>query len=289
MRKIGLLAQGQLGNNLFVLAYALHLLKNAKHQVIVFTECEDLNEFYKDTSDFKDGKLIIKKWPKLMKFYMKLRSRIIQKSSKGVLSKLDNLFHVRVFDEPWEVPQENELMRWNVGYFQNVTPAMSVKDELLIIIDGLSIRTFRKSENQTIKVIRKGGPYTAVHFRRGVYRNIPEYGLISTNFVDLESIEQGSSVFVSSDDKGIEHELENWRDKVNYFSISHLSAIEAFVVLAGASKIYLSNSTFAWWAGFFVNLRGGVVICPTPWFKDAKVPKDYLWHPTFDYKTAIFS
>lgn len=288
MRRIGIFAQGQLGNNLFVLAYALHLIKKQNYKITIFTDCIDLGELYEDITFIKDGRLRIKKWPDLMKLYMKLRSGISQKKLECLVSKIDRLFRVRFLGESWEIPQENELRRWNVGYFQDVGPAMSVKHELLAILNRLSSRIMRDRISKNVRDICEKEPYTAVHFRRGVYRNIPEYGLVSAEFVDLDSIKKESNVFISSDEDEIERELQNWSGIVNYFSISNLSTIEAFVVLSGASKIYLSNSTFAWWAGFFVSLKGGEVICPTPWFKEAKIPIDYLHHPDFNYKRTIF-
>lgn len=289
MKRIYLFAQGQLGNNLFILAYAIYLLRNSHRKVTIYSDCEDLASFCKGSDIMLDGKIQIKKWPNWMIFYLKVRSRFTRGLVEWFTRKIDKVFGILFIDKVWEIPAEDELSRWNVGFFQDARFALLVKEELLEIMRVLTTRTIQNASEESIFNLCQNEKYIAVHLRRGEYRNIPEYGLIAPSFVDTETIGEKFRVLVSSDELGIESELEMWQGKIEYLNVSNLSTIEAFVVLAGASKIYLSNSTFAWWAGFFVNLRGGDVICPSPWFKNARVPIDYLLHPHFNYKRAIFS
>ena len=288
MRRVGLLAQGQFGNNLFVLSYALYALESATVEVTIYTESTDFIFFCEKSQILEGKKLRVENWPLWMKIYLRLYSKLLTRPKISHVNLIERLFRFKSFSSPWDIPTLSELNRWNMGYFQDATPAIRVQQELKNSFAKFSNFVFEKCINTEIASLARNKSFTAVHLRRGDYRKIPEYGTISLEFTDLISLSKNSTLVVSSDDPRISSEFESWKDRINLVDVSHLSAIEALVILADASKLYISNSTFSWWIGFFAELRGNQVVSPIPWFKSAAVPKNFLQHPRFILKQAIF-
>lgn len=288
MRKVGLFAQGQFGNNMFVLSYALYLLDSTTVEVTIYTESTDFLFFCEKSQIMKGKRLRVENWPLWMKIYLRLYSKLLIRQKTIYVNLIERLLRFKSFINPWTIPKLSELTRWNMGYFQDATPAIRVQQELKNGFAKFSSFVLKKCMNTEIAYLVRDKSFTAVHLRRGDYRQISEYGTISLEFIDLNSLSKNSTLVVSSDDPRISSEFERWKGRINLVDLSHLSAIEVLVILADASKLYISNSTFSWWIGFFAELRGSQVISPIPWFKSADVPKKFLQHPRFILKQAIF-
>ena len=77
MRRVGLLAQGQFGNNLFVLSYALYALESATVEVTIYTESTDFIFFCEKSQILEGKKLRVENWPLWMKIYLRLYSKLL--------------------------------------------------------------------------------------------------------------------------------------------------------------------------------------------------------------------
>ena len=107
---------------------------------------------------------------------------------------------------------------------------------------------------------------TVVQLRRGDYtlkNNKETIGLLSDTYFNkaLKHAKRENIYLVS--DSG-EYPVGFFDKK---YQISHYSAGELgdFCLMMSADCLIVSNSTFAWWAGF---LSGNEVIAPSPWYRE---------------------
>lgn len=110
------------------------------------------------------------------------------------------------------------------------------------------------------------GKYLAIHVRRTDYKGFTVPGLYGDDFTLPESyyhdaIEKanwrGSVVFVSDDPDTVNELFPEMDNKI----ISREDAISDFLIIRHSGACILSNSTFAWWAGW-LNNKAQQVYCP---------------------------
>jgi len=63
---------------------------------------------------------------------------------------------------------------------------------------------------------------------------------------------------------------------------------EAIALMQRSSKVYVSNSTLAWWGGYLCLRNGGNAILPQPFFNGNQLASDSLHVEGFQYQKAIF-
>lgn len=147
-------------------------------------------------------------------------------------------------------------------YFQEIAPKLnqyfSVKAKFRKNFD-----TFL-SNNQL-----KSGAYIAIHIRRTDYQGFTVPGLLGDDFTlptsyyknalqQLGSVNNLPIVFVSDAPDSIDNLFPEIEEKI----ISYNDAVTDFLILQNASKMIISNSTYAWWAAFLNEYVGNEVYCP---------------------------
>ena len=125
---------------------------------------------------------------------------------------------------------------------------------------------------------KKSDVIIGIHIRRGDYINIPEYGILSLEYFarNLNDVgKEDDEVIVASDDLGVLHDFLSLRD-VEILSPKDYSPLETMRRLTASKVFIMSNSTFSFWVGWLVSLKGGIVIRPNPWFKQSNVSENFL-------------
>jgi hypothetical protein len=276
-----LIAPGGIGNQLFVIAAALHLSERTKHKIWIFSDNKELVircQTLIAESNFSN-KIAILFSTRLARLISEVSSRLF------VLGKKSKLFHkfiegrIVVIDKPWEfIPNpdnlENKKIKVLLGFFQDkkLIEALSPKNqEFMKKILGVASPGFLSGNHQRHESI-------GVHVRRGDYLQITDYGVLSDKyFIDAVQslLTPESKVVLASDDDEALIRIGKFSNQLLLFSSTH-SPLSTIEILVKSTKFIMSNSTFSFWIGWAVHQQGGQVFAPSPWHKNSDVPKDFL-------------
>lgn len=191
-----------------------------------------------------------------------------------------------------------------MGLPREGTVVRSVKDAQECLLQGRSIRMRglfqdahwlfeRRSEVlstilpglQSLQSISKlpASPYAAIHVRRGDYVAVPKYaesfGVCEAEYFarSVQLLDGNLPIYVASDDhEWVQNELTSLNPRIELYRGDDL--FQDLAMLAKASQLILSNSTFSWWAAYLGDHHK--VICPEPWFNDAKQDQQ-IEHPSW--------
>ena len=261
---------GGLGNQLFQLAYALHLNKNEK-------------KVFLDISSFKTYKL--HGGYQLRNFNHSLP---ILKSS--LIVKIFKLFFKTIKYEKLKFKNFNFIfLKYNNiyldGYFQNE----NYFNESEKFIKDCLIKS-KLNESDTFKKIKKkiiSENTCSIHVRRGDYtnpKNIKIHGLLNLKYYEdaIEIIKKKGvqNFIVFSDD--IDWCKKNLKfSKIDMiYSDSGLSQIEDLFLMSFCSSNIIANSSFSWWGAWLNQNPNKIVIAPKKWLvNDSSVdviPKNWI-------------
>lgn len=155
-----------------------------------------------------------------------------------------------------------------IGYFQ--TPEHIEQNQAKIFNQISHLKLEEINSVEEIEV--------AVHIRGGDYRLEPKLGLLSQQYYkksiqELNVNLQFSSLHVFTNDLEYAEEILEGLQYENV--ILHLAENEdlfqSFYLMSKAENLVISNSSFAWWAGFLGSCQGSKIIFPRPWFKQLKI------------------
>ena len=299
-KRLGLVPNGGLGNQLFQIAAGLYISKNKKVQIfgelgnprvlsdslpvssrLIFPEESVL---YRSKKFNSLAKLISRISLSLSAGYgsNKVSSPIL-KATNFALRMLSYLSNYRI------------LLGRGVGYTDNLDSTNR----------GIAIGYFQSykyaADPDVSKILRKIKPkapgeqlrtYIAladvenpivVHVRLGDYLNENDFGILPKSYF-IENLERlmnklpESKVWVFSDDlaSAAEYFQTIEKSKVRLVPEIDLCPVSTLELMRHGAAHLISNSSFGWW-GAFLSYRGnGIVICPKPWFKGLPDPKDLV-------------
>ena len=180
------------------------------------------------------------------------------------------------------------------GYFQQFGFADAVKSQILN-------RLFQSSDfsiHERSPVVKR----ICIHMRYGDYSSNEQtrkfHGLTSTQFfVDQArklSDEFGvRDVFIVSDEphRALQEFLQ--LTNKNEFDVAvSASATEHsdLIEIATSGLVITSNSSFSWWGAWLANsIYNSIVVCPDPWYADAKMSNPYLIKPNWRIAQRSYS
>lgn len=276
-----ILAPGGLGNQLFTVAAALHISEKKQKLIFVLSDSRELvNKFRRiRNSGIAPIKLRVVYSKKLNLWLNKISSHvsIIAKDFPKIEKFIIRKFRTELV--PWKFPNEILQTRspsfWILrGYFQDIDLlnelSASSTDALARLLD-FDLTTEPLDRTTELKSV-------GVHVRRGDYASIPDYGVLSTSYFQRlisHYSADNSLVMIASDDSSI---FETFRVKGSsiFLDAKSFSPLETMKILGKSDVFIMSNSTFSFWIGWLVSLKGGIVIRPNPWFKANDVPENYL-------------
>jgi hypothetical protein len=286
-----LLAPGGVGNQIFSLAAALRMNQNRQQRVIVLSNNKELVSKFKETKRYFEKKIkvhfIYSQRVNLFLNKLSSRAQLIGLKFPKVENYLAQKF--RTVLSPWEFP--NELVDeesggiWVLrGFFQDkkLIEELSQYSKQFL---GLMLNVNLEDNKATLEKNSIG-----VHIRRGDYRLIPSYGLLSLSYFKKLIAKLGNEntkILIASDEIEVSNRLEVEGEKW-ILDPDSCSPLETISALARVNTFLMSNSTFSFWAAWAVHSRGGAVYMPEPWFKEGKVPADFLYLDKFIKSTAEF-
>ncbi len=175
------------------------------------------------------------------------------------------------------------------GYFQQFRFADAVKPQILKRFFDSSDFSF----DERSRVIQR----ICIHMRYGDYSSNEQtrkfHGLTSTQFyVDQArklSDEFGvQDVFIVSDEpnRAVQEFLNLTTKNVFNVSVSESNTEQSDLSeIAKSSLVVTSNSSFSWWGAWLANsIHKSTIVCPDPWYADAKMNNPYLIKP--NWRTA---
>ena len=276
-----ILAPGGIGNQLFALAFALSVSEKKKIKVSVYANSRELVMAFKEANrsskEFQNVRMVFGSlrhaW--LSKINGKVNNLSLKQ--KKFLGKTASKF-VTVRD-PSSIP--NELLESDVnnpwlvsGFFQKASFIDGLSENIKFFLSDLICDSNYRIDTALRNTVRIVG----VHIRRGDYTKIRDYGTLSLEYFSqiLSDIcKERDKIIVASDELEVLNDFASFRD-VEIISPKTYSPLETIRMLTKSEVFIMSNSTFSFWVGWLVSLRGGLVIRPNPWFKVTEVPENYL-------------
>lgn len=265
---------GGLGNQLFQASFGLYI-KNTLNYKILFEkslltragrfqirnyELEDFLYFNEVCDSYVNYLRMISPWKNIRK----------------------DLYFIEKTLNDYHLDSINNKTKFIIGYFQNSNYVTEIWPDIKKRIKKLLIP-------QDIIY-----PYIAIHVRLGDYRTNKitnefhgtlqlKYYLEALNY--LKNILDTNLIYVISDEPDVAQQLFYEISKNN--EIIFLRNSNHFVdlsILAGASGVVMSNSSFSWWGAYIAEQeRSAKIVAPKNWFNNPKVenPKFLIksnWH-----------
>lgn len=281
-----ILAPGGLGNQLFAVAAALHISEKNNQYILLISDNRELVSAFrkKRINEGSQHRIRIVYSRKASLWLNQLSSRLLILSRKfPTLEK----FFARKFPTvqiPWQFP--NDLLEkpnsnfWILrGYFQDI----NLMRDLSSSNKQFFARLFEVGTTSAFSGEDGVPNLLGLHIRRGDYLSIPSYGVLSTPYFHrLISLygRENTLVMVASDDSSILEQFIATGSEVLLDARTY-SPLETMKKLGKSDIFLMSNSTFSFWIGWIVNMRGGLVVKPNPWFKASEVPENFLLMDNF--------
>lgn len=163
---------------------------------------------------------------------------------------------------------------FGLGYFQSFNFPDFIKVNLpqLFTIPQLEFSEFSQQHNFDENVI-------LIHIRGGDYLDSinADFGILNGDYFQraikrLNAEDGGNRIWVITNDRqhcdNVLRETSIQAEMILDENLG-LSELEVLAIMACASKIVISNSTFSWWGAFFASInRSPQIIAPVPWFRN---------------------
>jgi len=167
-----------------------------------------------------------------------------------------------------------------VGYFQNSDFVMDNFANYKFELRALEIAQLGALSNR----IEISPTQVGIHIRRGDFiQNASTIGVLSSGYFTA----------VKKEDCLVA--CESIRDLPSAWAVNKIicgetySEWESFFLLSNCGEIWISNSTFSWWAGLYGNhAHGSLVIAPNPWTKTRMYSDAYLKIDSWQYRSSAF-
>ena len=123
-------------------------------------------------------------------------------------------------------------------------------------------------------------PKVAVHVRRGDYKNLTCYGLLSNDYYEaaIAHIKEkiGDCIVVIFSDE-IDKISEEYKGKASIlFNDLGMTPIEVLGYMASCDHFITANSSFSWWAAYLGRNPSKIVVTPKRWFRDREKTPDLI-------------
>lgn len=246
---------GGLGNKFFQIARAIELKNNDFNVEVIFIDHKFLN-IYK-----LGGHIIHNEWLNISSLANSLELNIrpirffelISLGFKFFFRKLGVLIH---FDEKMnDILMNKKNMfssSWDIGYFQSQYH-VSKKSLNKVADEIISLLKIQKNNNNEMVCHIRGGDFdSSVRLNNDDISKLVKF--CKSNMLEL--------IVVTNDKLFCETLFENKTYKLS----SGKSAHEDFITLASSTNLYLSNSTFAFWAAFIaIRSHHAMALLPNNW------------------------
>ena len=211
-------------------------------------------------------------------------ARAVRRRMAGMLPSSE--FHERSFGYDPTITDVRPGDTLN-GYFQSWRYFESIATDLRETLLAAS-PTSAWSRAETTR-LDAGGPWIAVHVRRGDYasaKNIGYHGLLGPDYYEgaltalNESIPNARLVLFSDDPEQATALVEPLHH-VDHVVIPPAEAhpMESLTLMSRASAVITANSSFSWWGAWLADPARTPATAPTPWFAGSGHPEEDLCPP----------
>ena len=278
-----LIPAGGLGNQLFTWNAAHYLAKNSKSKVfVVYPKENKLGErsnILGLLSEYCEHRIAIINSDLVYKF-VKLRDRIHSRIPK-ISWIVDSLLLLSKEDNPEEIIRHVKRFKiLYVGYFQNSDFVIGNFADYFSELSALEIAVREGlSDKNDIHQSQVG-----IHIRRGDFvQNAATIGILSSSY--FTPVDKDNCLITCENEGDLPSDWAGNR----IISGETYSEWESFFLLSYCDEIWISNSTFSWWAGLYGNhAHGSRVIAPEPWNKTNLYSEEYLKIESWHYRTSKF-
>lgn len=276
MKNIIVRIRGGLGNQLFIIGYAMYiqsLFENAK----LICDCREY-DYYKirnyELSNLKVDDALTQykksedksnlKYEIAMKI---LHSRMFIKKKLG-LPFIDNCVWEEVFNviyntadiNPQKIKGENVYL---YGYFVNVKPLLKIRDRL---VASMEVKIISSLMAEYMNDVLQTKHSVAISMRFGQDYIANKWPICSLEYYDTamkQFDEQDTVFFVFSDE--IEQARKYLRGRKNIRYVENCSPCEQMSIMKQCDDFIISNSTFSWWGAFLGKKDDRIIYAPEIW------------------------
>jgi hypothetical protein len=284
---IRLIAQGGLGNQLFMWNYA-HELK-VKHGIkvaIVFSKKNviDREIFLQDIANYCSHNISIKH---SSSFFWLLRN-LDRASGKlpRLVSYIFKQFKVVTLQSPEEVLDTFAFTTLTVrGYFQNSNSVIENYRLYAMELESWLNNSVTSSTKETVSTYCN---FNAVHVRRGDF----EISKSTTGILSFEYFTQLTNpsvrTIVLTDDLLAIPKIKDSFPAALVLGPNEVSPPDAMYIMVNSKYLITSNSTFSWWAAVIGSDRIEKISMPKPWNLVQSNSTSYLELPFVNFAQAVF-
>jgi hypothetical protein len=284
-KTIRILANGGLGNQLFIwnLAHNLEKKYKCKIKIIVPKSGSDrVCEIFPLVDCCCHQIKVVES--NMLNYSFGFLDRVKNKSSilAQILTVLFSVVETKLPSDSFHFLQKPP--RFIRGYFQSpklVEESLGLYKEELLNATELMFKNLNYGSSDVMS--RK-----MLHIRRGDFtKNKETVGLLTIEYF-LKQVEKDEKVVIFTDESSDDPEiLKNFPTSL-ILGADSLDTWSTFSMLSHAGHLVASNSTFSWWAGVISLMRGGKVVAPQPWTLTNIYGDNYLVYEKFKYTQSIF-
>ena len=254
-RKVEVLLEGGLGNQLFGWATGYSLSKRTNAKLILNVSQLGQRGYQLGEFSLEDFKICEKKHPIKS-------SRRLAKLNPFVHCEKSLNFDANLFDTHYS--------KFLIGYFQSWKYFYLHMEEIKDLLQTL-VSPSEKYKHYEQRF--KNQNLIVAHVRRGDYKDNEKYhGLVKSDYYTAalakirQNQQKATKLVVMSDEPELAKDVVPGADV--YLGPEDIpSAVETLLLMSKAKYLIGANSSFSLWAGMLMNNEDAVRIFPDPWFK----------------------
>lgn len=270
---------GRLGNQLFIWAFAKYIKGLHHERVVIFNdsfhagELSELQEFMRATVQADQVDL---KQMNTLGLITKIADKFSSMNAKfgqafGHFFEIQQQANPYLYLEP--IATSGAIIR---GFFQNPAYAEAVHSSVIADLNPYTLRILDEKRSNLNSVLLRND-YQVLHIRRGDYIG-SSFGVLDLQYLNGQ-LRADLPLIVTTDSDISRVDLPTFIKPKEIFTPQTASGWEAISIIAGAKRVYSSNSTLSWWGSYVALNRGAEVFLPEPWYKSISVPE-------FHFKTS---
>ena len=270
---------GGLGNQLFQLAFAHHLLEKYPNEnvTIFWDKYHDSKRNYEFDNLLVDCSHTISfRRNNLLGFFLKAIDKINRHNLK-LYELISSALSIKSDDAAaFDFSQKGKIYR---GFFQ---VPKNMKEA--IYQTAFELNKFLEKSNFATPVNSK---YTSIHIRRSDFQDNKEtIGVLHSDYYK-NIVLKIQNVIIATDTLPVPNETESLFKNAFTLTPSEYGTLHTIYLISRGSEVFIANSTFSWWAGIIAEMRKNPVYAPTPWTKKARKNANLNWEK-FIYLDAIY-
>ena len=279
MSRIYYQIQGGLGNQLFIIAFAISQALRHPEKKIYLDPCKYYLKKIHEGYLLKD--LISQSSSQLPNPINHSIFSTVIFSFLNKISLLNQNYTFHHEDEPYvfqniAIKSENTFL---FGYWQSYKYFFENSNYIKKIFLDF-IKTHQSSVKMGIAPNKNLRPQVAIHVRRGDYVKLKSYGLLSKDYyqhaIKYFQKELPNAQFLVFSDQPNDIKNENLFECPVVYVQSQKSSIHELYLMSQCDHFITANSSFSWWGAYLGEKTSKIILTPKKWFKDREPRRDFI-------------